>query len=307
MTEESRRNLAFIVPTFNGIDTIKKLVHTLKGQTYKFDLYFIDSGSTDGTYEYLLNSGQIVDSIDSKEFNHAKTRQMMIYLHPGYEFYGFLTQDVYLEEMVSIEKLMMGFSNACVGASYGRQLPHLDATKFSAYARLFNYPNESRITSLQDSKRLGFKTIFLSNSFSILRAEALSDVGGLPSSVIFGEDMWIAAKLVKKGWKINYVSDSLCRHSHNYTIKQEFCRYFDIGVFHKREGAFLADFNNGSREGLKFILSEIKFLGFKSSYLIPISLIRNFSKLFGYKLGKYENYLPLRMKIFISMNKNYWK
>lgn len=57
--------------------------------------------------------------------------------------------------------------------------------------------------------------------------------------MIFGEDTIAAAMLLQGGKKIAYVSDAEAYHSHNYTVGQEFKRYFDIGVLHSTENWIL--------------------------------------------------------------------
>lgn len=44
--------------------------------------------------------------------------------------------------------------------------------------------------------------------------------------------MYFAAQAVITGYKVAYVSEARVRHSHNYSVMEEFKRYFDIGVFH---------------------------------------------------------------------------
>ena len=79
------------------------------------------------------------------------------------------------------------------------------------------------------------KTAFNSNSFAAYRRKALKDVGGFPINTILSEDMYVTAKMLLKNWSVAYCADAKVYHSHNYTIWQEFKRYFDIGVFHAKE------------------------------------------------------------------------
>lgn len=43
--------------------------------------------------------------------------------------------------------------------------------------------------------------------------------------------MFMAARMIQAGYKIAYCAEASVRHSHNYTPKQEFQRYFDTGYF----------------------------------------------------------------------------
>jgi rhamnosyltransferase len=298
--------VALIIPTYNGREDVLRLLKSLEIQLLKFDIFIVDSSSTDGTYDIIKNSSAYINTIATSEFNHGGTRQMMFTSHPGYDIYVFMTQDAYLENEHSMTNLIKPFENESVGAVYGRQLPHYNATLLAQHARIFNYPEKSRLKKISDSSILGLKTTFVSNSFTAYRASALNDAGGFPSQVILSEDMYVAAKMLLKDWKVAYASDAQCRHSHNYTLGEEFRRYFDQGVFHEQECWIRNQFGGAGGEGLKYVISEIKFLSFAKFYLIPSSFFRNFCKLSAYKLGQLHCILPLWLKKSISMNSNYW-
>lgn len=297
---------ACIIPTYNGIKDLDRLLHSLDRQSIDFDLFVVDSSSTDGTAELARAKGCILEVIPSSKFNHGGTRQLMVDSHPDYDFYVFITQDAYLVDEYSMERILTPFLDEKVGAVCGRQLPHIDANPLAEHARLFNYPSKSRVKSMADVEELGIKVPFISNSFAAYRREALLDAGGFPSHVILSEDMYVAANMLLKGWKIAYAGDACCRHSHNYTLLQEFRRYFDTGVFHAYEPWIREQFGGAGGEGVRYVISELKFLGVCRFYLWPSSILRNFTKLLAFKLGLWESKLPLWLKKRFSMHKNFW-
>jgi rhamnosyltransferase len=299
-------SIACIVPTLNGLNDLIRLVDSIARQKLNLDLVIVDSGSSDGTLNYLIDNKIEHIIISSSNFNHGGTRQMMIDLYPNYDVYVFLTQDAYLEDDLAIRNLVQPFFDSSIGAVCGRQLPHLNANLFAEHARTFNYPGKSSVKRLSSVDEYGLKTVFLSNSFAAYRNQALLDVGGFPLDVIFAEDMYIAAKMIKAGWGIAYSADAKCRHSHNYSINEEFRRYFDMGVFHAREPWIKAEFGGVSGEGLRYLKSEISFIGIHKYYLWPLSLIRNVIKLIAFKLGSNEKYLPLLIKRQIGSFRGYW-
>lgn len=302
----SALRVACIVPTYNGRSDLARLLASLESQSIPFDLILVDSSSSDGTQELAKERVEKTVVIPSSQFNHGGTRQMMVNDYPGYDVYVFLTQDAYLEDVQSIERIVYPFSNDKVGAVCGRQLPHLDAGLLAQHARLFNYPEGTLTKTLKDAPVLGIKTPFVSNSFSAYRAKALEEVGGFPAHVILSEDMFVAAKMLLNGWSIAYAGDARCRHSHNYTLKEEFCRYFDQGVFHAREPWIRQHFGGAGGEGLRYVKSELKFLGGTHFYLWPSAIIRNAFKLIAYKLGQQEKNIPIGLKKKLSMHKRYW-
>lgn len=298
--------VALVIPTRNGEAHVARLLESISVQTHSCDIFVVDSSSEDRTVEVASANGAVVSVIPVSEFNHGGTRQKMVVANPEYDAYVFMTQDAYLADPHALGYLIAPFSDEEVGAVCGRQLPHRDANPLAEHARLFNYPAESRVKSMADAPALGIKTPFISNSFAAYRREALLGVGGFPSNVIFAEDMCVAARMLLKGWKVAYAGDARCHHSHNYTLLQEFRRYFDHGVFHAREPWIRASFGNVRGEGLHYVKSELRSLGMRRLYLWPSSLLRNAFKLFGYKLGQQEARLPLWLKRRLSMHRRFW-
>ena len=298
--------VACVIPTYQGKNDLARLLQSLKIQTSIFEIIVIDSSSTDGTLEIAKEYADTVISIPKSDFNHGGTRQLVVDQYPQFDIYIYMTQDAYLVDINSITKLLSFFGDPDLGAVCGRQLPHVNASPLAQHARTFNYPIDVLIKSNLDIKNLGIKTVFMSNSFAAYRRTALMEVGGFPSHVIFAEDMYVAAQLILKDWNIGYVGIAECFHSHDYSILEEFRRYFDMGVFHGREPWIRLNYGGAGGEGLRFVKSELNFLGFNRIYLWPVSLFRNLLKLLAYKLGQNEDKLPLKLKRMFSFYRGFW-
>ena len=93
----------------------------------------------------------------------------------------------------SLEILINGFKNPSVSASYGRQIPCLDATGGEKVMRAYNYPETSTLKTEDDIPEMGLHTPFCSNSFAAYRKADLLKIGGFPKTD-FGEDMEMIAK-----------------------------------------------------------------------------------------------------------------
>lgn len=269
-------------------------------------ILIIDSASSDGTAETAQQAGLEVLSIRRSAFNHGATRQHALLHLSDCDVVVFLTQDALVADTESLNKLISAFEDPDVGAAFGRQLPHKEATPIAAHARLFNYPASSRVVSQADIPELGIKTAFLSNSFAAYRRQALIEAGGFPENVILSEDMMAGARLLKHGWKLAYNADACVYHSHNYSIREEFKRYFDIGVFHAQEAWLTKWLGSAEGEGLRFIRSEAGYLLKRAPLLLPSALLRTFMKYLGYQLGRNEKYLPIGLKKKFSMHVQYW-
>jgi len=255
--------------------------------------------------------------VDKKTFDHGGTRQIA-FTHIlqkskqglTYQCVVLMTQDAFLSDPSSLSKLLDGFKLGHVGACYGRQLPHPNASLLSAHARRFNYPEVSSLKSMADKETFGIKTAFCSNSFAAYRVDVLAQIGGFPKRVILGEDMWVAAKMLQQGYSVAYVSEACVYHSHKYTFLEDFRRYFDTGVFHAEESWILKAFGVPTGEGKRFVLSELGLLKNQPwmqrvQLLFEIS-IRTALKFLGYHLGKQHVHIPMLLKCRMGLFKTYW-
>lgn len=295
-----------VIPTYNGGELWRKVCAAIKKQSEDFgSVLLIDSSSSDDTCQIAEESGFQVIKIDKIEFNHGGTRNLGVENSTDVDIVIFLTQDA-IPELNCIKSILSVFNDPKVAVAYGRQLPHDDANPIATHARNFNYSVESHALGLDDKEKYGIKTVFSSNSFSAYRTDVFRELGGFPSNTILGEDMYFAAKAVLAGYKIAYVADSGVKHSHNYSILEEFKRYFDIGVFHHDEPWIRKNFGGAGGEGKRFIFSELNFLLKNAPTWIPLACVNNFFKIIGYKLGQSYSKLPNSLVKKFSMHKGYW-
>jgi rhamnosyltransferase len=302
-------NISILIPTLNASNLLPELLVSLNRQTIKDkEIIIIDSSSTDNTVEIAESYDVQVIGIERKDFDHGGTRNLAASRARG-ETLVYITQDAEPASDHSLENLLRPFSeDRQVAAIFGRQLPRLDASPLSAHLRLFNYPDSSYVRCREDRSKYGFKTIFLSNSYSAYRKSALEKIGGFKENLIFGEDSHAAARLLCAGHKLAYRADAMVYHSHNYSSSQDFKRYFDMGVFHKREDWLVREFGRTGKEGKKYIKSEISYLlKYKKYNYIPLSLFRNLLKFLGYNLGLKYSHIPGKLAPKLSMNKNWWE
>lgn len=298
---------AVCVPTLNaGPQWQRWLEATLVGLAPTMRLVVVDSSSDDDTATLARDAGAEVISIDRQTFNHGGTRNRLLHELGNCDVVIFMTQDAFISDPNALTNLGQSFEDPDVGAAFGRQLPHNDAKPIAAHARLFNYPAESRVVSQADIPALGIKTAFLSNSFAAYRRQALIDAGGFPNHVILSEDMMAGARLLKQGWKLAYNAEACVYHSHNYSMREEFKRYFDIGAFHSQEGWLIEWLGSAEGEGMRFIRSETGYLLKHAPFSLPSALLRTFAKYAGYRLGRCEKQLPTKIKKRLSMHAQFW-
>jgi rhamnosyltransferase len=299
--------ISVIIPTLNGEKWLDTLLFSLKEQTLlPTEILLVDSGSSDGTLSIARRHGVRIHEIEGKNFDHGGTRTLAAGLVSG-DILVYMTQDAIPETKDALQLLVQPLSEERIAATYGRQLPAKGANIFSEHLRLFNYPAQSEIRCWQDKNTFGFKTIFISNSFAAYRRDVLAAHGFFPSKLLFGEDTLTVAKLVENGYCVAYVSEARVWHSHNYSIAQDFKRYFDIGVFHVNQKRQLMKFGGPGGAGRKYVLSELAMLAGRKKYsLLPESVVRNLGKYIAYNMGKRYKVFPRWFTKRLSMNSNWW-
>ncbi|WXL24092.1 glycosyltransferase family 2 protein [Ectopseudomonas mendocina] len=301
--------VALIIPTRNAGPHVDLQLPALAAQTRQPDeIFIVDSSSTDNTVARYREFGARVEVIPVETFNHGGTRRWASQ-QVNADVLIYMTQDAIPASPDSFANLLESLcSEPDIGVAYGRQLPHKGADILSAQSRHFNYPQQSRTKRRKDSDELGIKTCFSSDSFSAYRTDALEKSGGFPEDVIGSEDAYVAARLLLKGYAVRYAANAEVHHSHNYSLLEEFRRYFDIGVFYGRERWIRQTFGDAKNEGLRYFIQEVRTLiKARAIHLIPEAIMRTVLKLVGYRLGQTEHKLPLSFKRRISMFPGYWK
>ena len=259
--------------------------------------------SSDGTLEAARAMGAETLAVARHEFNHGLTRELAR-RHLGTDIVIMATPDAYAEDDTA-DKLIQPLLEQKASVSYARQLPHDEANIFASFARSFNYPAESHIRGLADIEQYGVYAFFCSNSCAAYRSAALDEIGGFPH-VLLGEDTVAVAKLLQLGHSIAYVAEARVRHSHSYSLKQEFQRNFDIGLARRSYQHLLAKAGKDQKRGLCYTLELARHLLKKAPHLLPYGALQTASKLCGYTLGQAATNAPRWLKKLCSSQDFYW-
>lgn len=299
--------ISVIIPTRNGGPRFGELLAALRGQRRLPDeILVIDSGSGDETLNLARRFGARIISIAPQDFDHGGTRTLGARSASG-DLVVYLTQDAVPADPEALEHLLAPLADDRVAAAYGRQLPHPDASCFARHLRAFNYPERSVVRSFEDRASYGFKTAFISNSFAAYRRDLLAEVGFFQERLVFGEDTFTVAKLLRRGYCVAYAAEARVLHSHNSTVGQDFRRYFDIGVAHVRSRELLESFGSPTGEGRRYVIAELAFLIRENLYWrLPESMVRNAMKFVAYHLGKRYTVLPMGLARWCSLNRGWW-
>jgi len=283
--------ISIICPLYNGEKYLENL-HSMLLKQEKVELCSIDyilTETKDNSEEVLKKLKANYKKIKPAEFSHSKTREEAIYKAKG-EIVVLISQDILIKDSLWLYKLTSPIAEGECEASFSRQLCH--NSSIEKYIREKNYPKESRIASKESIDKLGLITFFYSDASSAIKKEVFEELKGYDGKrLIINEDMYIAYKIIMKGYRIKYCADSQVVHSHSFTLKQLYDRYYDTGIFMKENSHFLN--YGGNESGMKLLKYVLKRAAEEMNISVLINVIPNFAARY---LGQYFGKKSLKSK-----------
>lgn len=297
------KTIGIAILTLNAEKHLSHCIANLRNSTLNPKILVVDSSSKDQTCQIAKSMGVEILAIRREEFNHGATREMAR-KHLNTDIVVMVTPDAYAIDNNVLEVLVRPILENAAEAAYGRQIPHNPSNFFESFPREFNYPASSHIRTIEDVNIFGVYTFFCSNSFAAYSNQALDKIGGF-KSVLLGEDTVAIAELLHQRGRVAYVAEAVVKHSHQYSLKQEFRRHFDTGYSRSQYKALFSNQKDRSR-GKKYVIMMIKRLIKTRPTLLPYAFLQCATKWIGYQLGTYAKKMPLFLKKKCSSFPGYW-
>jgi GT2 family glycosyltransferase len=230
--------VSIIMRSMNDIEFIEKTLGMIVKQNFKdFELINVDSGSSDGTYEIIKDYNpdksyriKPADYVPGKVLNDAVKKcsgEIIVFNNsdciPGNKYW--------LENLV---QPLSGHEN--IVAVYGNQIPRPNA-----------YPLvvKDNIRAFGDGEIASGWFHFFSLASSAIKREFLKKYS-FDSDLQYSEDTEWSYRMKKIGFRIRYASDAVVEHSHNYTLKEVWNRFYNEGIAERKiygeSRSFTADF-----------------------------------------------------------------
>lgn len=305
-------NVDVIIPVYKPDRSFFQLIEQLETQTVPVRRIIV-MNTEEKYFEQLVYGTKFLEQhrqvtvshLSRKEFDHGRTRARGV-ARSDAEVFVMMTQDAMPADAQLIEKLTEALETEGVAAAYARQLPAEDAGEVETYMRGYNYPEESRVKSMEDLPQLGIKTYFCSNVCCAYRRDIYDKLGGFIRHIIFNEDMIYAATAIQAGYRIAYAAQARVIHSHNYTCGKYFHRNFDMGVSQADHPEVFRGVSSEG-EGIRSVKMTAAWLrSQKKGRKIPGLLWQSGCKYMGYWLGKHYRKLPRRLILTCTDNREYW-
>lgn len=280
-------SIDIICPLYNAEEYIEHLHKSLimQKKVNILNIRYVLTESNDNTEKYLNLNKINYKKISKSEFSHSLVREKEA-LQSKADILVFVTQDVVIEDDLWLYKLTKDIQSGECEAAYSRQLSKYD--NIERYTREKNYPTESYVVSKRDISNRGLRTFFFSDAASAISCKVFKELNGYDGKdLVISEDMYIAYKIIMNNYRIKYCSDSVVFHSHDFTLKEIYNRYYDTGIFFK-ENKYLDKFGTNSTGGgmAKYIIK--RSVKDKNIKVIIRFLPDMMARFIGMKMGKFK-------------------
>ena len=278
-------NIDVICPLYKAekyIENLHKSLLKQKNVDLK-NIRYIVTKSNDNTTKILKSMNAMFREIEPKDFSHSLTREEELRRSDA-DIVVFITQDIIIKSDLWLYNLVKPIIDRECDASYSRQIAKDNGIE--KYTRELNYPKESKVITKKDVEKLGIKAFFSSDASSAIRREVFLKLNGYDNKKIpTSEDMYITYKLIMNGYKVKYCADSVIYHSHDYGVKENYKKYYDIGMFFK-QNSYLNQYNVNKSGGNMAIYVLKRALQEKNIKVLMKFLPNMASRFIGMSLGK---------------------
>ena len=116
----------------------------------------------------------------------------------------------------------------------------------------------------------------------------------------------IAANAIEHGYGVAYAAEAKVVHSHNYTMRQQFHRNFDLAVSQKQHPEIFEQVSSEA-EGMKLVKSTIAYLfAIRKPWLVFHFGMQCVGKYAGFWMGRHYEKLSRKQILKYTMNPGYW-
>lgn len=295
--------VSVIIPTYNAGEGLVDLIRAIRYEAIQAKVIVVDSHSKDRTMEAGRRYADYAVLIEG-QFNHGATREWARKIAGG-DIVIFLTQDI-IPCKDFLKKLVAPLVAGDAALAYSRQIPHDRAGILEAFPREYNYPSISLNKNRDSIKEYGVWALHCSDSCAAYRQEKLDEIGGFKYTLT-NEDYIAAAKLVRAGYSIAYVAESVVKHSHSYTLKEEFQRSFDNGYIRGINGWIGEMVGAAEGRGVKMTAALLSRLARSQFWLLPYAILQAGAKWLGFRFGYHAQWLPRSVCRVCSSQKPFWR
>ena len=295
--------ISVVIPVKDGGHDLVRCLDGIERQETdeEVEVVVVDSGSSDRSAEVARRRGASVHEIPAAEFGHGRTRNVGAELARG-DLLVFTSQDAVAADARWLATLAAAARSLPDAAgAYGRQLPHPDARPPERFFLDFLYGPEPRVQRLSAGEELTFERTLFSNVNAAIPREVLQRFP-FRDDLTMSEDQEWSRRVLREGFTLVYEPRAAVNHSHAYTVRTAFRRFFDSGV--SAEHAYVEGDESRAalrRAGSRYAREELAWLwGSGRRRWIPYTVVYELAKFAGLQLGLRHERLPRSVRRRLS-------
>lgn len=229
-------DIDIVCPIYKDSAGLAKLVDSFKSQknvnikNIVFPLTLSHTEEDDINRKIIKDNNIISFEIEKDNFSHSLTRQKAIEEYCKSKIVVMISQDIVLTNEDVFYNLVKDIESGESVYNFARQISKYK--NIEKYIREKNYPKESYVVTNDDVAKKGFMAYFASDACSAYDRNVFLKVGGYKGyNIMMSEDALYSKIILEAGYKKKYCADAIVEHSHKYTLKELYKRYYDTGVF----------------------------------------------------------------------------
>lgn len=232
-----------IIPTKNPGKIFERVLDSVLDQKagWQFEIIVIDSGSKDGTIEFIKSKPQVkLVEIPASSYGHGRTRNDAIAMSSG-EFIAVITHDAQpVTDNWLLSLVDTAEADERIAGVFGKHIAYEHASIFTARELELHFSGflAQPLVSLDDQARydrdVGYRQFlhFFSDNNALLRRSVWQKIPY--PDVDFAEDQSWAKLMIEAGYMKAYCESGAVYHSHEYTLFERLQRSFDESYAFKR-------------------------------------------------------------------------
>lgn len=300
------QRVSVVIPVLNAGPYLKALLKALLAQRPEppGEIILVDSNSADNTRD-IAAAFPSVRVLPISDFSHGRARNMGAREAKG-DIIALMTQDALPRDSSWLSALLEPFADPAVGAAYSRQTPRPDAPLTEIFFLGYHFPDGPAIRrEKKGAEQLSFQTVFFSNVSAAIRRGLLLRFP-FDENLIMSEDQQFSRDIMNAGFAVVYQPKSVVIHSHNYSLKTVFRRYFDsvysLTVIFRDHGI-----GTSAAIGLRYLRKEFAWMLTRHPLRLPYYALYVTAKASGTAAGHFAEKMPDWLLRRLSLHSYHWR
>jgi rhamnosyltransferase len=297
--------VSVVIPVLNAAGRLPALLEAIFAQqpVAPHEVVLVDSLSTDNT-RTIGRAHEKVRIVPIPHFSHGAARNLGAREAEG-DIVVLLTQDALPRDNSWLASLLRPFGDPQVGAVYSRQIPRPDAPPTEKYFLGYHFPADKPARRVKTgAKPLALEDVFFSNVSAAVRRPLLLR-HPFDETLIMSEDQQFARDLIEAGQAVVYQPESVVIHSHRYSLKTAFRRYFDsvysLTVIFPTHGM-----QTSAAMGWRYLKGEVGYILKNHPAYFPYYCLYTLAKTGGTVAGHFATRMPRPLVKRLSLHSYHW-